>query len=247
MGRMGLDFPKKPGLFVTGTDTGVGKTIIAGGIAKILSDQGRRVGVFKPIATGCRRRWEGLVSEDTEFLALCANSDHPLSVITPVGYVTPAAPVVSAECERRPIDFAAVAEAYNHICADSDVVLVEGIGGVRVPLTTQFDVLDLAGEFELPVVIVARPKLGTINHTLMTIDCVRAARLSVAGIVINGFDATTATVAEETAEQVIAACGGVDILAVIPFDETTDVDPPQAGPMVLESLRQCDWANLAGL
>ena len=91
-----LNLPKKPGLFITATDTAAGKTVVAGAIAKILTDKGLKVGVFKPIATGCHQTWEGLVAYDTEFLATCANSDLPLSAITPIGLVTAAAPIVCA-------------------------------------------------------------------------------------------------------------------------------------------------------
>ena len=240
-----LNLPKRKGLFVTGTDTGVGKTLIAGAIAKILSDKGLKVGVFKPIATGCHRRWEGLVSIDSEFLAHCANSDLSLATITPVGYVTPAAPIVSAACDGSAIDFDRIAAAYKDICESSEIVIVEGIGGVRVPLTIEFDLLDLAVEFGLPVVIIARPNLGTINHTLMTIDCVRAAELKIAGVVINGYDATKAAVAEDTAEQVITQCSGVNVLSVVPFDETVDIEEPNLGEMIVPSLMDCDWAKLA--
>ena len=240
-----LNLPRKAGLFITGTDTGVGKTLIAGAIARILTEGGKRVGVFKPIATGCRRDWEGLISEDTEFLACSANSEMPLSTITPVGYITPAAPIVSAAREGRPIEFSRIASAYEDICRHSDVVIVEGIGGVRVPLTEEFDVLDLAVEFDLPVVIVARPNLGTINHTLMTIDCVRAAHLTIAGLVINGYDATKAAVAEDTAGEVIARQSGVPVLAVVPFDEGVDIGQPSLGETIVGSLLDCDWAKLA--
>jgi dethiobiotin synthetase len=242
--KLDLNLPKANGLFITGTDTGVGKTLVAGAIAKILTEAEHKVGVFKPIATGCRRDWDGLISEDTEFLAHCAASDLSLTTITPIGYLTPAAPVVSAAHEKRPIDFAALKEAYHQICSQSDFVIVEGIGGVRVPLTIDADVLDLAGEFALPVVIVARPNLGTINHTLMTIDCVRAAGLNLAGVVISGFDATEASVAEETADQVIARCGNVPILAAVPFDETVDITEPNLGEVIIPSLQDCDWEKL---
>jgi dethiobiotin synthetase len=151
-----LNLPKKSGLFITGTDTGAGKTLIAGAIAKILTDKGLKVGAFKPIATGCHRTWEGLVSYETEFLANCANSDLPLSTITPVGFVTPAAPIVSAARERTPIDFNKITAAYNKTSEDTDLVIVEGIDGVRISLTSEFDLLDLAVEFDLPVVIIAR-------------------------------------------------------------------------------------------
>lgn len=240
-----LSLPRKDGLFITGTDTGVGKTLVAGAIARILTNNGLKVGVFKPIATGCHKTWEGLVSTDTEFLANAANSDLPLSTITPVGYLTPAAPIVSAAHDGRPIDFDKIAAAYKSICENCDVVVVEGIGGVRVPLTTEFDLLDLAVEFGLAVVIVARPNLGTINHTLMTIDCVRAAKLKIAGVVINGYDGTKAAIAEDTAEQAIAQCSGTNILATVPFDETADVEASNLGEMTVESLSDCAWMELA--
>jgi dethiobiotin synthetase len=240
-----LNLPKKAGLFVTGTDVGAGKTLIAGAIAKVLTEAGLKVGVFKPIATGCQRSWEGPVSDDTEFLSYCANSDLLLSTITPVSYATAASPIVSAAREENPVNFNKIATAYKNICENSDIVIVEGLGGVRVPLTMEFDLLDLAFELALPVVIVARLNPGTVNHTLMTIDCVRAAKLTIAGIVINGYDATEATVVEDTTRQVISQCGGVNILSVVPFDETVDIEEPNPGEFIVGSLMDCDWAKLA--
>jgi dethiobiotin synthetase len=242
-----LNLPKMAGLFITGTDTGVGKTLIAGAIAKILADKGHKVGVFKPIATGCKRKWDGLISSDTEFLAYCANSNLSLSTTTPVCYRTPAAPIVCAAREGNAIDFDKIAATYKDICQNSDIVLVEGIGGVRVPLTEQFDLLDLAVEFALPAVIVSRPNLGTINHTLMTIDCVRAAELKIAGIIVNGYNAADSTAAEDTASETIAKCSGENILAVVPFDEAVNIENPNLGEVILASLSDCNWEKLAGL
>jgi dethiobiotin synthetase len=242
---IGLNLPKKNGLFITGTDTGVGKTLIAGAVAKILTDEGLKVGVFKPVATGCISHWEGLVSRDSEFLASCANSDLRLNAINPVAYVTAAAPIVSAAEEHRPIDFKKIVSAYYEICQNCDIVIVEGIGGIRVPLTDQFDLRDLVVEFGLPVVIVSRPQLGTINHTLMTIDSIRAANLKIAGIIINGYDSLQSTIAEETAGQVISQCGNVAILANVPFDETASVEEMTLGEVIVPSLSDCDWPNLA--
>ncbi|UCE98559.1 MAG: dethiobiotin synthase [Planctomycetota bacterium] len=240
-----LNLPKKAGLFVTGTDAGVGKTLVAGATAKILTRQGLKVGVFKPIATACKHRWEGLVSCETEFLANCANSDLSLSTITPVGYITAAAPIVSAARENKPIDFDEIAAAYKQICQVSNIVIIEGVGGVRTPLSAEFDLLDLASEFDLPMVIVARSDAGMINHTLMTIDCIRATELKIAGVVINGYDATKTTVAQETTEQVLSQCSGVKILSIVPFDETVDIENPNLGEVVIESLSGCNWAKLA--
>ncbi len=240
-----LNLPKKNGLFIAGTGPGVGKTLVAGAIAKILTDDGKKVGVFKPIATGCNRHWEGMVSCDTEFLANCANSDLSFSTITPVGYITPAAPIVGAVQERNPIDFDSIAAAYKDICENSDVVIVEGIGGVRMPLTAEFDLLDLAVEFSLPVVIISRLGPGTVNHVLMTIDCIRAAKLKIVGIVLNGYNAAEATVAEETSGMIIAQCSGVNVLCDVPFDETADIESQSLGEVIVPSLINCDWAELA--
>jgi dethiobiotin synthetase len=242
-----MNFPEKPGLFITGTDTGVGKTLVAGAIARILVDNGLKVGVFKPIATGCRNSREGLVSSDAEFLAYCADCDYPLSTVNPVTYLTPAAPIVAVDYEGREINFEEINSAYNYICQTCQLVIVEGIGGVRVPVTEDIDVLDMAAGFQLPVVIVCRPQLGTINHTLLTIDAIRSKNLSIAGVVINGYNASSEEPAEASAAQVIARCGNVDILAVAPFDEAVDVEQGLLGDVIIESLLERDWHKLAGL
>ncbi len=240
-----LQLPSKPGLFIVGTEPGVGKTVVAGGIARVLTDTGLGVGVFKPIATGCRHQWEGVIGRDVQFLAFCAGSNLPFSTINPVAYLTEAAPPICAAREG-PIDFSKIAEAYNELCRTGDIVIVEGLGGVRTPLTEQFDLLDLAAEFNLPIVIVARPAAGVVNHTLMTIDCIRAARLGIAGVVLNGYDATTEeTVATNTAAEVIAHFGQAEILCEVPFDEAVDIDAQHPGEMVVSALAGCDWQGLA--
>src|SRR5829696_9586866 len=119
-----------PGLFVTGTDTEVGKTVIAGAIANYFLRQGKRVAVSKPIATGCVHRREGLVSEDAEFLASCADARFPLDVICPVRYKEPLAPQVAADRANEPVDWPAVDRSLRAMSAESDVIIVEGVGGV---------------------------------------------------------------------------------------------------------------------
>lgn len=239
------DLPKTSGLFITGTDTGVGKTLVTGAIARLLSNAGKKVGVLKPVASGCRHDREGLVSNDAEFLAVCAETDYPLSIITPVCYKTPAAPIVCAEIERRPIDFEAIAAAYGFLSQTCDVVLVEGIGGALVPLTDTETILDLAAALDLPAVIVARPNLGTINHTLLTLAAVRAAGLPVAGVVINGYNAAEADIPEETAPNVIARCGRTNVLTVVPYDDLSSVENARLGAAVLEAIAYCDWDALS--
>ncbi len=243
---MELNLPKAKGVFVTGTDTGVGKTLISGGIAKILKDAGNRVGVFKPIASGCSHTNEGLVNPDSEFLRYHSHCDHSLSTISPVGFVTPAAPIVCEEHENRLVDFNALANAYQQICDDSDVVVVEGIGGVRVPISEGVDVLEMAKWFDMPVVVVTRPDLGTINHTLMTVDLIRGAGLNLAGVIISGYDAMNATLAEETLPQVLMDFGGIEILTIIPKDEDSDVEACKLGELTVEALNDCDWQDVCG-
>lgn len=241
-----LKLPKKNGLFITGTDTGVGKTLIAGGIAAVLRQQGLKVGVFKPIASGCRNDG-GLVSDDTEFLAMCADADYSLSVITPVTYKTPAAPVTCVQVEGRDIDYEEIVTAYNYLCENTDVVLVEGIGGALVPLDAEHTVMDLAVEFNLPTVIVARPNLGTINHSLLTIQAVRNAGLPVAGLVISGYNAFEGTVAEETSPDVICGFSNTNLLSIVPYDEESSVEEGRLGEGVVETLAFCDWKAMSEL
>src|SRR5437868_5572423 len=162
--------PRIPGLFITGTDTEVGKTVIAGAIADWFRRRQFRVGVCKPVATGCVRRREGLVSEDAEFLAHAADARFPLDVICPQRYVEPLAPAVAAERAKRPVDWESVQRSLTIMSRDADVMIVEGIGGVRVPIDAKTTVLEMARWLGLPSVVVARPGLGTINHTILTVE-----------------------------------------------------------------------------
>ncbi|HZK82879.1 MAG TPA: dethiobiotin synthase, partial [Humisphaera sp.] len=127
-----------PGLFVTATDTEVGKTVIAAAIGNWFRRRGFRVGVCKPVATGCKHVREGLVSEDAELLAHCANAAAPLDVICPQRFSLALAPAVAARREGRPMDWEAIQQALNEIAAQSDVMIVEGVGGVMVPMDEKF-------------------------------------------------------------------------------------------------------------
>ncbi len=242
---LSLHLPRKPGLFVTGTDTGVGKTLIAGAIAHLLAAEGLRVGVFKPVASGCRQGPQGLISIDAEFLCACAGvPPWPLEMISPVVFETPAAPVLCTALENRLVDYDRIARAWGQLCEQSDAVIVEGIGGVLVPLTETETILDLAVEFDLPTLIVARPQLGTINHTLLTIKAVRDAGLPLAGIVISGYDAARADIAEQTCADIIARIGKTNILAVVGYDERASVEEGRLGTAAPEALSMWDWKSL---
>jgi len=235
------------GVFITGTDTEVGKTVIAGALAILLKQRGLRVGVFKPVATGCRRDVRlGLVSEDAEFLAHCADTDATLDQINPVRYGGELAPMVAAEHTKRPIDWDAIRQQWEYHEAHNDYVIVEGAGGLLVPIDRKHNMADLAGEWKLPVVVVARTGLGTINHTLLTVEALRHRKLKLAGVIMNGYRPASATLAEETNPDVIGRLARMDIPTIVPFDPRTDVRQGVVGETVLHPLRRFVDAKLIG-
>jgi len=211
-----LNPPPIPGLFITGTDTGVGKTVITAAIARSLHRSSARVGVLKPIATGCVHRREGLVSEDAELLAHHADSPHPLDIICPQRYAEPLAPAVAAQRAKQPVDWSAVQRSFDVVARSSQLMLVEGVGGIMVPLDDRHTVLDMARWLRFPVVIVARPGLGTINHTLLTLAALREANVAVGGVIINRYPPDTPGTAEETNPRAIEKWGKVHILCIVP-------------------------------
>lgn len=235
--------PRRRGLLVIGTDTGVGKTLIAGAIARHLSAGGRSVEVFKPVASGCRRENGQMISDDAEFLAWCAGSSRHRSEIVPLMLAPPLAPNVAAEMEDCPIDVAAILDAYRRLTERAEFVIVEGIGGLLCPISNDLWVIHLARLLELPVVIVARAGLGTINHTLLTLHAARSADLRVAGVVINQYRPDGGPAMQSSPAQ-IAERGGVTVLAVVPEDASSSVESRRLGPAVLSAIARVDWAAL---
>lgn len=237
-----------PGVLVVGTDTGVGKTVVAGAIARALLRAGRRVAVLKPAGSGCVHRREGLVCEDAEFLAHCAEARHPLDLICPQRYVEPLAPAVAAQRADQPLDWPAVQRAIDIMSGGSDVMVIEGIGGVMVPMDGKHTFLDVAGWLKLPAVVVARPNLGTINHTLLTVTALRSRGVPVAGVVINGFPPDTPTAAEETNPKAIEKWGHTTVLAIVPREKDESFVAKGVLPAgILAAIEMVDWERLAGL
>ena len=227
------------GLFITGTDTEVGKTVVAGGIARVLREAGRRVGVMKPIASGCERRGRfGLVSPDAEFLAHCGDVPEPLDTVNPIRYREPLAPAVAARRVGRPVNYDRIRQARDRIAARAELLIAEGVGGFLVPLDARRTVADLAVEFGLPVVIVGRAGLGTINHTLLTVEAVRARDLPIAAIVLNGYNADQPSLAEETNPETIARHTGLPAPTVVPQDPQPRPAAGRIGPAVLHPLHE---------
>ena len=168
-------------IFVTGTDTGCGKTAVACALARSFRGAGQRVRILKPIETGCL----GGVPADALALAEAAGDDASVERLCPYRLGMPAAPEVAARAEGVAIALAPIEAALAHARADADLVIVEGAGGLLVPISPGLDMAGLANHLRLPVLVATRATLGTINHTLLTLEAARARDLRVVGVVVS--------------------------------------------------------------
>ena len=198
------------GLFITGTDTGVGKTLVAAGLAAWCRARGIDVGIMKPIATG------GRVSADAVQLAHAAAVDDPPALISPVCFREPLAPFVAAQRAGTSIRWSAIRRAFMQLRQRHRFVIVEGVGGLLVPLARRKTVADLIRLLGLPVLVVARRSLGTLNHTLLTVQEARRQELQVLGVILNAADPPSADrgarLAERTNPRALEQCLSVPLL-----------------------------------
>jgi dethiobiotin synthetase len=197
------------GVFVTGTGTEVGKTVVAAIIARTLAAEGKRVAVFKPAVTGLD---EG-VETDHALLRRASGSDQSDDEIAPYHYGPPASPHLAAELADEEIDPARLREAARTAAEGADVIVCEGVGGLLVPLSPTYLVRDLAADLAYPLVVVASPGLGTINHTLLTLEAARAADLEVAAVVLTPWPEEPTRI-ECSNRETIATLGNVKALAL---------------------------------
>ncbi len=219
-----FDLPQrgKPGLFITATDTNVGKTVVTCAIADILVRLGLRVGVCKPFATGARNEREGLVSDDAQALAYFSQFDPSvggLPMVSPILERLPLAPAVAMERSGRALDMEPIRRSMTAIDRGCDVVLMEGVGGVMVPIDPrdpQRMVLDLIREADYPVVVVCRSDLGTLNHTALTIEALRRADCRIAGLVVNFYNPDDPDPAMQTNREWLGRMNRLPILATVP-------------------------------
>jgi dethiobiotin synthetase len=176
-----------PGIFVTGTDTGIGKTYVTACIARMLRQRGVRVGVYKPVASGCVLHDGQWISEDAVTLWEAAGRLGSLEAVCPQRFAAPLAPPLAAAAEDRAVDPALLRSGLQYWLQRADLVLVEGAGGLMSPVTDNEFVADLAYDFGFPLLVVAANVLGVINQTLQTLITAATFRdgLDVAGIVLN--------------------------------------------------------------
>lgn len=221
------------GIFVTGTDTGVGKTMIAAALARLLRNKGVDVGVMKPIESGVADVDQ--LGEDGALLAWAAGSADAIELITPYRLQHPVAPAVAASREQVRIVPGLIRESFDTLAARHDFMIVEGAGGLMTPLAGGHLVADLARSLPLPLLLVAGLKLGTINHTLLTLHAAAGHELPVAGYILNGMPDTPG-LAEESAPHTMASLTAADLLAVTPRIEGDD--PRQTVEQLAAALQQ---------
>jgi len=209
------------GVFVTGTDTGVGKTIVGAVIARLAAYRGIKTGIMKPVTSGCIVRDGVPVSEDAELLAYGAGIETLPREATTYLFTAPVAPSVAAEKAGSRIDLEKIAADYATLAGQCDFMVVEGAGGLMVPLAGGLLVADLVRRLGLTVIVVARPSLGTVNHTLLTCFAARQMGLPVTGVIISGFPDQPGE-AEEYAPHLIGSLSGVPLLGVFPWIAAVD-------------------------
>ncbi len=241
------------GFFITGTDTGVGKTVITAALIQAIGLLGLKVCGMKPIETGClksesrvesselRIKDRVLIPSDGMFLKKTAGMDDPIDLVTPIRLENPLAPLPASEIEDIPVDIEKIKRAYTELSKKYEVIVVEGIGGLLVPIKRDYFVLNLARDFGLPIIVVSRPGLGTINHTLLTVNYAIKEGLTVAGIIINYSQPPEGTPAEETNPEVIKQISPVPIIGIFPYlenKEGTNISEAAVKNLDLERIRK---------
>jgi adenosylmethionine---8-amino-7-oxononanoate aminotransferase len=204
-------------VFITATDTEVGKTIVSGLICRGLNKKGIDCAVMKPVETGAIQRGAKWVWPDTEFLKKVSRAAEDIAQISPFRFRNPLAPSLAAKREGKAIDIKEIKSAFNNLIQRHQFVIVEGAGGLLVPLNKDFLTIDLIRELDIPVIIVSRLGLGTINHTLLTVEAARNAGIRVLGVVFNQATNKKSSICEKNNPRIISTISGVPVLGIVPY------------------------------
>ncbi len=203
------------GYFITGTDTNVGKTVVTACLATLFKSRGEDVGVMKPIETGVDP--ECSAKSDAKFLMEVTGVQDALEDVCPYRLKTPASPYQAARIEEKDLDPEKIMERFRALQSKHSMMLVEGIGGLLVPITQRYNVADLALQMNLPLIIVSRIQIGTLNHTLLTINAARQHGLKVAGVILNPVHEGELDNIEEEQGSLIKGLSDTPILGTCPY------------------------------
>ena len=214
------------GLFITATDTDIGKTMITGAIAAALKARGIHVGVFKPLASGAISNQEGkLVSEDASFLMKAAGIGEELrSEVNAVCLKPALTPAIAARESNITIDIEKIIADIKKNAQKYDMVLIEGVGGITAPLWQDYLLADMMKAFALPAIIVSKPRLGAINHTVLTYEYAKQRAIELNGVILNRWEADSAGILEESNIEYIENMTGLPIVGKFPLTKNIDVN-----------------------
>jgi dethiobiotin synthetase len=218
---------RKKGIFVAGTDTGVGKTVVAAGLVRLARNAGICAIAVKPIETGCQVRSGILFPEDGAFLEVAAEKHLSLDECVPFRFSLPASPARAAAMEGRSLKLSDVEEHVRALADDADLTVVEGAGGLMVPIQGRLMMIDLAERLGYPTLLVGRTRLGTLNHTLLSVNALKQRGMRVAGIVLSCVDSNTGPEEEFTASDLARLVEDVPV-AVLPFLAPEIAEDPQS-------------------
>ncbi len=210
------------GYFITGTDTGVGKTFVTSLMAKALTDEGIDTGVMKPVETGCAVKKGILIPKDALMLKGSSGADDHIDIINPYRFSPPLAPNIAARLKGVEIDLNKIKDSYMALLKAHRVVLVEGAGGLLTPLSDNKTMADLALFLKLPLIIVVPSRIGVINHTLLTVEYARANGIPVKGIIVNNPIAPKKDPSREYNRLEIERLTGVPVWGELPFVKASD-------------------------
>jgi dethiobiotin synthetase len=204
------------GIFITGTDTGVGKTFVAIGIMEAMKAAGIDVCPMKPVESGCRLKGGTLIPSDALRLLEASGTGEDIDLINPYRLRHPLAPSVAAVIEGVRIDRRKILSCFRKLAFRHEVLIVEGAGGLMVPVFREYMFSDMVVDLGLPLVVVARPSLGTINHTLLTLEAARSRGINVLGVIFSHTERRRSGIPEKTNPEVISRLGKTAILGSIP-------------------------------
>ena len=208
-------------IFITGTDTGIGKTVFTCALANLMKNSNIDVGVMKPFATGIPQK-TGFQSEDVALLAKYSDTSDSESLINPYFFPIPTSPYQAAKKLGKIIDLNLVMTSFEKLQSSHDVVLVEGIGGILTPILKDYFVADLIKDLNLDTVIVSGTRMGSVNHTLLTLNLCKKYGIGASGLIINQIDTDGYDVNE--LEDNLASLSGIDVLCKIPHMDNVNVD-----------------------
>ncbi|MDP8247230.1 MAG: dethiobiotin synthase [Candidatus Tritonobacter lacicola] len=214
------------GIFITGTDTGVGKTVVSAALLLALRGKSIDAGYMKPVATGCVVKDGRLVSPDVQFIREVCDIEDDDGLVSPVVFAPPVDPLTASAMAGRSIEMRVLEDAYEELSGRHGFLVVEGIGGIAVPLGPGFDVCDLISALDLPALVVIRPSLGTINHTILTVDYAMRRGVDVLALVVNSASpGRAAGPAGRTGPELIERKLGIPVIAWLDYAPDFERDP----------------------